>query len=436
MKRSVFPDGAYCELTPGYHYWMTIAFMKVQTLAKKNGEAIPNFNERHEKMFEFLMQVSKPDRWVVPLGDVNSGKNIGMIMGMGALLYNRPDMRYLAIDEIDPSWIWLFSPEQLATYSKMEKKIPSLRSHIMPHAQYGVMRTGWKTDDRYLLFDCAPWGGAHSHPDRLQVTLYSGRDLLVDSGQTYYNNPLAPHYFRKSKAHSVLMIDGKEQPDSDPKVLSWNVKDRLEFASGSIANKEFTHQRSVLFVKPDYWVVVDHVTGKGGKGSKHSLTRLFHILDVDVSKTDNSVQTNYEEGDNLWIGCVDDATLDMRKGWISKTLSPEHRAFRGKLWNLKPKSPVAAFVNKQELPATLCTVLVPFGEKKEIPEVERLTAGGSGNVAIRVSFADGREDWIAIASKDAELSAGTHTGKGMALCARVKEAETTLDTVQRKSLDQ
>jgi len=230
------------------------------------------------------------------------------------------------------------------------------------------------------------------------------------------------------------MIDGKEQPDSDPKVLSWNVKDRLEFASGSIANKEFTHQRSVLFVKPDYWVVVDHVTGKGEQNAEHSLTRLFQLPDVDVSKTANSVQTNYEEGDNLWIGCVDDATLDMRKGWRRKTLSPELRAFRGKLWELKPKSPVAAFVNKQKLPATLCAVLVPFGKESEIPTVKRLKNTDPNQIAIEVSFKDGRTDRIAIASKDTDLSAGKHNGSGMVLCARDANGKTTLDVVQQNPL--
>ena len=97
---------------------------------------------------------------------------------------------------------------------------------------------------------------------------------------------------------------------------------------------------------------------------------------------------------------------------------------------------MAAFVNKQKLPATLCSVLVPFGDKAEIPQIERLPSDGSGNIAIRVSFSDGREDWIAISSKDSVLSAGVYTGKGMALCARVTKSKTTLDVVQQKPLDQ
>jgi len=422
IKNSVFPDGAYCELTPGYHYWMTLSFMKVQTLAKKNGEEIPNFDDHHEKMFEFLMQVSKPNLWTVPLGDAGHGKNIRTIMGVGALLYNRADMRYLAVDEVDPSWIWQFSPEQLASYKTMEKKIPSLHSHIMPHAKYGVMRTGWKPNDRYLLFDCAPWGGFHNHQDRLQVTLYSGRELLVDSGQSHYGNPLSAGYFRKSKAHNVLMIDGQEQPDSDPKVESWNVEDRLEFASGSITNNAFAHQRSVLFVKPGYWVVVDHVTENGEESAAHSLTRLFHLPDVEVSTAANSVQTTYKEGDNLWIGCADDAALEIKKGWM--------RSLDGKL----PQPPVAAFVNNLKLPATLCTVLVPFGKESEIPTLKRLESTDPNQIALEVSFKNGRTDWIAIASKDTDLSVGTHKGKGMALCARDENGKITLDVVQRKPL--
>ena len=419
VRRSIFPDGAYSELTPNYHYWMTISFMKIQALAKKNGMEVPGFSERPEKMFEFLMQVSTPDKWFIPLGDAGSGKNIGMIMGMGALLYNRPDMRYLAIDKVDPDWIWMFTPEQLATYNTMEKQVPSLGSHMMPHAKYGVMRTGWNKEDRSLLFDCAQWGGPHSHEDRLQVTLYSGRELLLDTGQSNYGNPLAFHYFRRSKAHNVLMIDGQKQPDSDPKVLSWNVKERVEFASASITDKEFTHQRSVLFVKPDYWVVVDHVTENEEQDSEHSLTRLFHLPDVEVSKSTNSVQTSYKEGDNLWIGCVDGASIDMQKGFLSKSLSE------------KPKTPVAAFVNNQELPATLCAVLVPFAEESEIPTVKRLESTEPNQIAIEVSFKNGRTDRIVIASKDTDLSVGEHKGKGVALCARVKKTGTTLDIVQQ-----
>jgi hypothetical protein len=285
---------------------------------------------------------------------------------------------------------------------------------MMSHSQYGVMRTGWNQDDRFLLFDCAPWGGGHCHQDRLQVTLYSGRDLLVDSGQCSYDQPLARQYYRKAEAHNVLMIDEKEQPDSDPEVLSWNVKDRVEFASGRINNKELAHQRSVLFVKPDYWVVVDHVTGKG----EHTLTRLFHLPDIDVTKNAHSVQTGYKDGDNLWIGCVDGAAIDMRKGWWQKAA------------RVTPQTPVAAFVSKQKQDLTvLCTVLVPFAKPDEIPTLERLAGNDPEVAAIAVRFKDGRNDLIAVAPEKRELKVGKFTGTGVALCALSDAKETTFEIV-------
>ena len=217
MERDVYPDGAHHELTPGYHGWVMERFLKVSLLARANGYEVPGLMGRHERMFEFLMHVSQPNRRTPSLGDAGSGARIAGNMGLGALLYGRADMRYLAADKIQSSWIWLFPAERLAAYAELPAREPTLRSHMMPHAQYGMMRTGWGMDDRSLLFDCAPWGGGHSHQDRLQVILHAGRDLLVDPGMYSYDQPLSTQYFRKAEAHNVLTIDDGGQPQSDPR---------------------------------------------------------------------------------------------------------------------------------------------------------------------------------------------------------------------------
>lgn len=424
MEKGVYPDGGHCELTPSYHFHCMNAFLKALVLARKNGYDIQGLETRHEKMFEFLMQLTKPDWSYAPVGDAWTGRysKIAESMSLGALLYGRPDMRYLAPDEIRPSWVWLFSPDHLARYAEIPAEAPSLRSHMMPHSQYGVMRTGWGKNDRWFLFDCAPWGGSHSHGDRLQVCLYAGRDLLIDPAQLPYDKPLSKTYFRFAKAHNVLLLDENDQPQGQPEVLSWNVSDRLEFASGRIVTKDkaVTHQRSVLFVKPDYWVVVDHVSGTG----EPRLTRLFHFPDVDIEHDGASVRTRFPEGENVWLGLADDASLEMRKGWIVTDESNR----KGEA----VEAPVAAFVNTQALPAALCTVLVPFRDKADIPTVERLARDGSDTVAIRVRFADGRTDWIDIAANPAALEAGTQKATGLALWVRSENGQTTTETIQQK----
>ena len=422
MRKGVYPDGGHCELTPGYHFHCMNAFLNAVLLARANGYDIPGLEERHEKMFEFLMQLTKPDRAYVPVGDAGGGwdSKIFESMSLGAFLYNRGDMRYLGADDIRPSWIWKFPQDRLAQYASIVPEEPSLRSHMMPYSKYAVMRTGWKREDRFFLFDCAPWGGPHSHGDRLQVCLYSGRDLLVDPGQISYDRPLAKTYFRKAEAHNVLLLDENDQPKTNPDVLSWNVEDRVEFVSGRISTKNtgITHQRSVLFVKPDYWVVVDHVTGDAAP----KLTRLFHFPDVKVDHDATSARTRFPEGDNVWVHVADDARLEMREGWVVNRKVAA------------TKAPVAAIVSEGSLPATLCTVLVPFASENEIPKIERLPQDDDGTAAIKVSFPDGRADWIAIAAHPTALKAGSHQATGLALCVREEGGMTTKDVIIPKIL--
>jgi hypothetical protein len=277
------------------------------------------------------------------------------------------------------------------------------------------MRTGWKKEDRWLFFDCGPYGGNHSHSDQLQVLLYSGRDLILDEGQISYDQPLSKSYYKSAQAHNGLLVN-EQGPESkiNPEVIGWCIKDRTEFVAGRLAHNGVVHQRSVLFVKSNYWVVVDHVRGTGTQ----SLTRLFHLPKVEVAKDVHAMRTCFKEGDNLSIQAIDSGVLELRQ--------------------TPAKTSVAAFVTKQTLPATLCTVLVPFGDQKQLPKVEQLPASDSDVVVLRVTFGDGRTDWIAVASEERQLKAGDYSDKGIALWAssdaKGKISETIPLTLQTSQL--
>ena len=415
MKDDVYPDGGHSELVPGYHSGVMGRFQGLMILAEKNGYKIPGLKERHEKMFEFLMYVSKPDGKYIPLGDSPS-RPIGELMGKGALLYNRPDMRYLGIDKPNSGWIWSFPTEKILSYEKLDSKEPDVRSYMLPYSKYGVMRTGWKKDDRCLLFDCAPWGSGHSHQDQLQVVLYSGRDLLLDPGKVSYDNRSAMNYFRSDKAHNVLLINGKgpsKGNQSNPVVLTWSVKDSVEFAAGKVSHNGFTQQRSVVFVKPDYWVIVDNMRGKGNV----ELTRLFHLPIVDVKQDEKSVRTAFSEGDNIVIMSPDESKIEMQEGLLSG-------GYNGN------KAPVAAFISKKDLPVSLCTVLVPFNNEKEIPSVKLLKNSGAGISALEISFKDGRKDSIAVAQEVSELTVGKHKVNAIALVVRKNKGKEIVESIE------
>lgn len=421
MRRDVEPDGAHHELTPGYHTWVMMEFLKVGRLCRANGYDVPGLLDRHEKMFEFLMHLRQPDGMYVTVGDAGFARErnrVASSLGLGALMYQRGDMRYLGVDQGAESWLWLFGPGVFEKYARLKRQPPAFTSALLPNAQYAVMRTGWDQDARFLFFDCARWGGGHSHQDRLQVVVSAGRELLVDPGIYSYDQPLSGRYLRRSEAHNVLMVDGEEQPTSDPELLVWHTGADADFASGQIRGNGLRHQRSVLFVKPHYWIVVDHVFGSG----EHELTRLFHFpLDASVQVAGSMAQTGFKTGSNIRVQPADDARLELRQGWI-----PTGEA-------AAEKAPVAALVGRRKLPAALCTVLTPFADAAALPAVKPVATADPLVVRLEVTFPNGQQDDIAMAAEPTMLKVGQCEARALALCVRHGPTANSVIAVKNES---
>jgi len=412
MERGVFPDGAYIELTPGYASTQTRHWMDLMLLARKNGVEALELFERHEKMFEFHKQLSLPGGTTWNVGDSSfgvGGNDIGgsTLLAAGALLYDRSDFRYLGTAEVPADLIWKFPAQKLARYATMPSAPPKILSHMMPHAQYATMRTGWGRDSHHLFFDCAPSGGPHTHCDQLQVLLYSGgRALLVDPGTCGYKERDRGYYI-SPQAHNVLLVNGKGiARHARPEVVSWSVKPGADLAVGQAGNNGCVQQRSVLFVKPHYWVVVDHITGPV---ETPTLTRLFHLARGPVKHDGRSVRTAFNEGGNVWLHAEDESVLKMGEALLSADAEG----------NKDVMGPLATFEIQSPLPAALCTLLVPFGNEAEIPvRIDRQKDGDPETVVLRVLFGDGRSDWIAVAPTERKLTAGKFSGTGIALSVR------------------
>jgi len=402
MQKDVEPDGMHWELTPGYHTWVMYQFMAVSLLCQVNGLEVSGLVERHEKMFAVLAAISRPDRTFPPVGDAGIGKQtIQDSMGRGALLYHRPDFRYLAGSNCVADWVWQFGPGVCGQFAGLPASPPAFTSMLLPDANLAVMRTGWQPADKYLLFDCAPWRGGHSHQDRLQVTVFAGRDLIIDSGMCSYDQPWS-RQLRQSAAHNVVMIDGQEQLQADPKLLAWHTDARADFACGCVVADGLSHQRSVLFVKPGYWVVVDQILGHGN----HEVTRLFHFPIGPAKADGHAAHTAFPTGMNIQVQPVDNAKLEMRTGMIATGLVTGGQA------------PVVALVAKGILPMTLTTVLLPFVAAEDLPKVTAIGTGSALGSEICLDFPNGQRDEVAIGCTNGALQIGTHQANPRARCIR------------------
>ena len=415
MQKDVGTDGMHWEMAPSYHSAVWNSYLVVAQLCRRNGISVPGLLDRHEKMLEVLMQLCRPDGHVFPLGDTHEPLDIRGVMGQGALLYGRADMRSLATDAVPPDWIWLFGPQVLETYPALAGQTPAFTSALLPDARYAALRTGWGKQDACLLFDCAPWRGGHCHLDALQVLLYAGgRDLLIDPGIGDYDAEASRTYMRTTAAHNVLLIDGREQPQADAELVVWETTGDADFASGKLSQNGVTHQRSVLFIKPGYWIVMDTVTPDltSISDGQHELTRFFHLPpDADAQADACSVSTGYAQGVNLHILTADapDAPteIQLRTGYVP---GPRRTAL---------DAPVIVFVNKVSLPTTLCALLVPVSDPSALPTAARIpTAEDGQQVHLRITFPDGQQEEVVISNTPQMLRIGEHATFNRALCVQ------------------
>jgi hypothetical protein len=156
------------------------------------------------------------------------------------------------------------------------------------------MRDGWEQDSLYLAMDCGPFGYppalGHGHADALSVEVYGGgRPLLVDSG--VYSFHLGDEWrneFRSTRAHNTVVVDGLDQSEL---LDGWRVwrpasADLVKWIAGAgydLAQAfhdgyrrlpgQIVHWRTVFFVQSEYWILIDHLEGRG----VHRYELIFHL---------------------------------------------------------------------------------------------------------------------------------------------------------------
>jgi hypothetical protein len=279
-----------------------------------------------------------------------------------------------------------------------EGREPAEVSHAFSYAGYYIMRSGWDPQARWLLFDGGPFGYGHQHEDKLQIIVEAyGKLLLLDPGSYTYERSKWREYFIDSFAHNVILVDGQPQRRRSEPRASWVVKEPLphvwtstpaqDYAEatfdenfGGAVKRNVTHTRAVLFVKPDYWVVLDTLTAKDGKA--HRYEALWHY-DSPVATDGLRVLTLNPKEANLTLAVRPDPGLALKivegqenpvQGWL-----PRGNA------HVRP-APVAIVSTQGAGVTRILTVLVPAppGAPDPLASVE-----GDGTEAV-IRFRDGR----------------------------------------------
>jgi Heparinase II/III N-terminus/Heparinase II/III-like protein len=362
-------DGSHIEMATAYQWLVATEYQYLYDLLESTHQSLPgeDLGAWLERMYHLLANVMRPNFTFPQLNDGFTDPNYALLhkLVQAGRKLKRSDFVY-------------------AGTNGSEGPCPKERSVAFDDAGLYVMRSDWSRNARYLLFDAGPYGGPHGHEDKLSIEICAfGQVFIADPGTYTYDweDPFRS-YFVSSLSHNVVTVDGKsqirrwDQSNMDPKpargnYAAWMSCSQYDYVAASYENgySEFSpkptkgaviddviHRRRILFVKPDYWLMVDELEA----GSPHVYSLLFHAppgMEARVRQGKRVVLSSSTDGacleiipaypENVEVRCVI-GSEDPIQGWCA-----------GSGYHSKWPATVVTFTHKRALSVTMATLLYP-----------------------------------------------------------------------------
>ena len=266
LANAFYPDGGNVEQMFGYYPFQAHLFRDAFLICTGNGIEPPvNSLPMLRRMALYLASVERPDGTVPQVNDS----------------YEMPVKPILdTINEI------IGAAAVTGTQG----------SALFPDTQVAVMRGGGEAG-WYLLANPASVIGAHAHAGRLGFELWhGGMPLLIESGCCNYDDPALVSWYRTTRAHNSVLIDGVTEAATSSQVLwvprretpnritDWNPA--AEFPSLTMVsppeeatNANVRWSRKITLVREHIAVISDSFEAAGD----HSYEILLHFPPSDVN---------------------------------------------------------------------------------------------------------------------------------------------------------
>ncbi|UCE08257.1 MAG: alginate lyase family protein, partial [bacterium] len=375
LSGDFFPDGVQYETSPSYHSLEYRNLFLNYKLLGMNGISISDaLKDLFVKPLEFMMHIHKPDGYLPQLSDTDR-KSYRNHLEEGAEFFNRQDMLYAA--------------------TMGNRGTPPRNTFApFPYGGYFVMRSDWGQqqndykDTKYLVFDTGsnePW---HAHYDILNFEAYANKTVLIrDPGRYNYVSGYWRDYFKNTTAHNTIVIDNQNQKrGTSGTPISWISLPGFDYVSGEHnAYSGLTHERRIFFVKPEYWVISDLITGNG----YHVYDLYFH-LDSPYLNHNTLNESDHSVGTPNYIIMPSDisAKAEVITGWVSNS------------YNSKQEAPIVKYQKNGSPPITFETVLFPYDSGVKPLVVEKSNVfNGQNAVYPSEAFclkiqSENQEDWF------------------------------------------
>jgi hypothetical protein len=230
IEAQTFPDGCTREQALGYQLFVLQFFLVAGCVSRRAGEDMPDaYWRRLAAMLDFVAALREGGDALPMFGDADDGYVLDLGAGpgevsgwlaLGAALLGDEELARRAGPGREPV-AWLLGRDAVAWLDRVPQpaQAPALASRGFSDSGYYLLQCGRQGGDdaASVLFDCGELGfgslAAHGHADALSVCVrVAGHDVLVDPGTyDYFSFPAWREYFRSTRAHNTLTLDGLDQ---------------------------------------------------------------------------------------------------------------------------------------------------------------------------------------------------------------------------------
>lgn len=290
LDTAFYPREFLIELTLGYSEG-TLLMCRQMYESLPDSPAKDRITPKLEAIFDAHVGMMKPDRGIPRYGDHGIYDIRDRILRKGDELFGRSDWGRLADD---------------GTVTSRDDGHLSFPYKSNPYylSGYYAMRDGWDEDAQYLSMDAGPFGTNHQHGDKLSITVSAdGAPFIVDPGTSLYTSaePGPRHDLRLGFLHNVITVDGIDPNTGWDRHYAFDVLENrwvtnpvYDFLEGTYEFRnnllDAMWRRSVLFVKGDYWIILDALYGEGEHQVESNL-QFWVGNEVDLSAPNRATAT-------------------------------------------------------------------------------------------------------------------------------------------------
>jgi uncharacterized heparinase superfamily protein len=386
LRNQVREDGGHYERSPHRHAVVLGDYLEALAVLHAAGEEVPPWVEKRVRaMAGFLQRLLLPDG---KLPGMHDGVAVEVappsdLLAVAAALFREPSLRPSAAPTLDV-WPYILLGEEGA------RRYAGLANIKEPRTSRALRRTGYYVlagpEGDEMVVDAqgitAPHLGAHAHCNVFGYELaVGGKRVIVDSGATGYEPGMWRDYFRSTRAHNTVSVDGAEQSElwgsggvaayAEVGPVRWLVREGLVYFEATHDGfarlaPGLLHTRRIFFLPGRFWCVCDEIRGTGA----HDVESYVHFhpdVRIDVACNERTAFQAKWPGGTMRIVPFETQSVELTAG----TLDGVPRGWYSPGLGKADPASLLVLRGQGELPLTLGYLLLPRQRQQAHVRCER-----------------------------------------------------------------